>query len=129
MDRSDVTLLLLLRVSDKLDRLLPIVRREENRIMKIQDLLDGAGVKLDQLGTDDAALLAAVTDIENNGGTLTDTQAAAAQDALNRIDAIDAADVAALAALQPAPPADGGDTPPVDGVPVDGAPVDGSVSQ
>lgn len=116
----------------KVDRLLAGQRRNERRDMHIKDLLDQEGVALDQLETDDAAVLAALA----NKDELTPDETAQAQAILGRIAALDAADVAAL---QPGPqPAPGGtdSTPPVDegnpsgdlgdgSAPVDQPPADG----
>lgn len=88
--------------------------------MKIQDLLDTEGAALDQLSTDDAAVLAKLNEIEQSGGELTADQAAEAQTILSRIAALDAADVAAVGTTPAAPvdgstdgttPADGADVP------------------
>lgn len=68
--------------------------------MKIQDVLDRAGTSLDALAADDAALLAEMTIIQENGGTLTAEQEAQATAALARIDSLDQADKDALAAAQ-----------------------------
>jgi hypothetical protein len=106
MTRTDViTLALLVKVSRQLDRVERDVHRlrtgqerEERLLMKIQDVLDAAGVSLSHLEEDDAALIAALTAIQEAGGTLTDEQVTQANAAIARIDAIDQADKDALAA-------------------------------
>lgn len=102
--------------------------------MKIQDLLDTEGAALDQLSTDDAAVIAKLNEIEQSGGELTADQAAEAQTILSRIAALDAADVAAVGTT-PAAPVDGtgdGSTGTTDGTtPADGTdvPVTGVTSE
>jgi hypothetical protein len=124
MERPHPLLLLMLAsLHRKVDRLAAGQRHEERQLMQITEVLDRAGTSLDRLEGDDAALLAKLTEIEQNGGTLTPEQAEQAAAILARIDAVDAADVAALAAANgvaaPAPsdgsPGTAGDTPPADG--------------
>ena len=100
-DRSTLLLIMLLQVDRKLDRLLAGQDREDHSLMKIQDVLDRAGVSLTQLEGDDATLLADFAAIQAGGGDLTADQTAQANAALARIDALDEADKAAIAAATP----------------------------
>lgn len=100
MTRTEMaTLLSLWGLHRKLDAVLGIERREEERMLKIQDVLDRAGTSLDALAADDAELIALAHSIQESGGTLTADQENQANAALARIDSLDAADKQALADL------------------------------
>jgi hypothetical protein len=113
-------LLLLLKISRQLDRM---ERREELSFMKIQDVLDRAGVSLHHLEDTDRELLAEMAAIQEAGGTLTPDQEALANDALARIASLDAADRAAIDAAKAGTTPATGDEP---GTPDETPTTDGS---